>query len=310
MKIYATSNSLELAEKILSNKKTNFLKTEKVHVTKVNTFADGELNVTFEESIRGQQIVIIAQVEMPYKNLFELFLTLDAARRSSAKEIIVVIPYLPHSRQERRDDKRSPITSRLIADMLQNAGADRVISMDMHTTAIEGNYTIPFDKLSPFDAFLPLLKEIKEKLPDVMLVSPDFGFMKKMEKYQSALNIEMAVIDKNREKANEIKEMKLIGDVMGKHVIIIDDIIDTAGTLIKASDLVMMKGAGSVTVFATHAVLSQQAIPNIMKSSISKIYITNTINRGLENLNTRSKFEIVDVSNIFASALNKIKEEE
>lgn len=313
MEIYSTSNSLDFAKKI----ETHFPGKSLCTVTK-QQFADGELNVTFNESIRGKQLVLIAQIEMPYENMFELFLTLDAARRSSAKEIIVVAPYLPHARQERRDENRSPITSRLFADFLQTAGADRLICMDIHTSAIEGNYTIPVDKLSPFNNFIPILKNLKNILPDMMLVSPDFGFAKKMEVYQSSLNVPMALIDKHREKANEVKSMKLIGEVAGKDVIIIDDIVDTATTTIKAANFLLEKGAKSIRLFATHAVLSNNARLNLMKSEIRKIYLTDTINRVLPSstnneanptLDFNEKFEKITVTDIFANHLLKIEKE-
>lgn len=278
--------------------------------TKKETFADGEINVTFEESVRGQQLVIIAQIQMPYENLFELILTLDAARRSAAREIILVIPYLPHSRQERRDDKRAPITARIVADILQNSGADRIISMDIHTSAIEGFYSIPFDKLSPVEVFAEHIKSLN--IQNLKFVSPDFGFMKKMEKYTELLDADMAVIDKTRKKANEISKMKLIGDVAGKNVILVDDIIDTATTLCKATELLLENGAESVSVYSTHGVLSyidedNNAIKRLMNSKIKNVFISNTFKK---NINDNNKIKIIDVSSIFANALVKILKEQ
>lgn len=323
MKIYALSNSIEFA-KLLIEKLNNT--DEHFELLKVNKqkFADGEINVTFNESIRGQSLVIVAQIQMPYENLFELLLTLDAARRCAAKEIVLVIPYLPHSRQERRDEKRSPITSRLVADLLQNAGADRIISMDLHTSAIEGNYSIPFDKLYPFELYVQKIKEMK--IENLCLVSPDFGFMKKMEKYQNALQCDMAVINKTRLHANQIDKMELIGNVEGKNVIIIDDIVDTATTLVKGAHLVLDKGALSVTVFTTHGVLSyvdeiNNAMMRLSSSKIKHTYISNTINHGhmirydeevgtfSDNETRHDKITMIDVTDIFAAAISKIGNE-
>lgn len=312
--LYSTEKSKEFAGRIAKH-----LNTE-LFVVKREQFADGEINVRFDESIRGKSLIIVAQIEMPYENLFELLLTLDAARRCSAKEIILVIPYLPHSRQERRGDLRSPISSRMVADLLQNAGANRIISMDLHVSAIEGFYSIPFDKLSPVDVFVNQIRSLN--IENLGLVSPDFGFMKKMEKYHQILNCPMYVIDKKREFANQVKEMTLIGDVTGKNVVMIDDMIDTATTLVKASNLLLDKGALSVTVFATHGVLSyRNEIDNaeyrLIKSNINKIYISNTIDNCYdhtidfitEEVKNRSKIINLDVSGVFAKAIEKIQSE-
>ena len=297
--IYSTEKSLVLAKKIAHNLNCGHYTIER------QKFADGEINVKFNESIRGKSLIIVAQIEMPYENLFELLLTLDAARRCSAREIILVIPYLPHSRQERRGDLRSPISARLLADLLQNAGANRIISMDLHVSAIEGFYSIPFDKLSPFDVFVNKIKSMNIENP--CLVSPDFGFLKKMELYHRELNIPLHVIDKKREVANQVKEMTLIGDVKGKNVIMIDDIIDTASTLVKASDLLLDYGATSVSVFATHGVLSNNAEDRLYNSRISKVYITNTIYKGIPYDDGR--ISTIDVSTVFSKAIEKIQQE-
>lgn len=329
MKIYHLSNSKRFATKLVEQLNNNidgvFLEDKHtlLAINKQN-FADGEINVLFDESIRGQQLVIVAQIQMPYDNLFELIITLDAARRSAAKEVILVIPYLPHSRQERRDDKRAPITARVIADILQNAGANRIISMDIHTTAIEGFYSIPFDKLYPVEIFAKHIQSLN--IENLKLVSPDFGFMKKMEKYCELLNVDMAVINKTRKKANEVSKMELIGEVEGKNVVIIDDIIDTATTLCKAADLLIEKGALSVTVYATHGVLSYKsdtdnALQKLISSKIKHTYISNTFDKGhmfryddevgtfSDNETRHDKITMLDISSEFATALEKINNE-
>lgn len=307
--LYATSNSVDFAQLIATHLETELFQVEK------ENFADGEINVKFNESIRGKSLIIVAQIEMPYENLFELLLTCDAARRCAAKEIVLVIPYLPHSRQERRGNNRSPISARLVADLLQNAGANRIISMDLHLPAIEGFYSISFDKLYPTEVFVEKIRLLN--IENMILCSPDFGFMKKMEVYQEILQCPMCVIDKKREVANQIKEMVLIGDVRGKNVVIIDDIIDTAGTLVKASDLLLVSGALSVTVFATHGVMSYKsefdnAMYRLIRSKIKTAYISNTLGYFDENdfsgTNT-NKVKPIDVSGIFARAIEKIQSE-
>lgn len=275
-------------------------------------FADKEINIKFNESVRGESLIIVAQLNMPYENLFELILACDAAKRCDAKEIILIIPYLPHSRQERRGDSRSPITARVIADLLQNAGVDHIISMDLHIGAIEGFYSIPFDKLQPNEIFLKKIESLN--LENLCLVSPDFGFMKKMEYYQEKLKCDMFVINKKRLVANKIDSMELIGgDVKGKNVVIIDDIIDTAGTLVKAADLLLSLGAANITVFATHGVLSYRsefdnAVHRLNKSKISKVYISNTIDNHITDLKDETdKISYIDISSIFATAIKKLQ---
>ncbi|NJO63448.1 MAG: ribose-phosphate diphosphokinase [Richelia sp. RM2_1_2] len=319
MKLYSISNSVELAENI---KKHLDIPIGRVQV---ETFADGEINIVFPESVRNESLIIAAQIQMPYSNLMELIFMCDAAKRSDARDITVIIPYLPHSRQERRGGKRSPISARVLADMLQNAGVDHIISMDLHIGAIEGFYKIPFDKLRPTDIFVEEIKKLN--LENMILCSPDFGFMKKMETYKDRLGVEMCVINKKRIKANQVESMELIGgDVTNKNVIMIDDIIDTAGTLIKGTNLLIEKGAKSVIVFATHGVLSGDyqpfssrgnAIHAIGVSKIKNVYISNTMlldskfrldGTREEQLGMMSneKIKIVDVSGEFAKAITKL----
>lgn len=269
-KLFALSNSEAYAKGIASA----------LNVTLGNlltrTYSDGEINVEFEESIRGETIVIAAQIQLPYHNLFELFVAIDAARRASAKEIICVIPYLTHSRQERKDDTRSAISSRLIADFIEHAGASRVITFDMHSTAIMGFYKIPIDHLSMNRIYTEHIK-YNFKSESLCLCSPDFGGLKRIKAYKSLLNCDMAVIHKERLSPNQINSMEIIGDVKNKDVVIVDDMIDTGGTLTKACELLKSNGAKSVTAYCTHGVLSGNAINNISASAIDKLYISDTI---------------------------------
>jgi len=269
-KIFSLSGSLDYSDKIAEACKLNLGQID------TQTFSDGEINVVFDESIRGEIVVLVAQAQLPYHNLFELFIAIDAARRASAKEIICVIPYLPHSRQERKDDTRSAISSRLIADFLEHAGADRVITLDMHSTAIMGFYKIPIDHLSMHNIYIDHIKK-EFDLNNLCLCSPDFGGLKRIKAYKSVLHCDMAVIHKERLSPNQINSMEIIGDVQGKDVVIVDDMIDTGGTLCKASEILKQKGAKSVNAYCTHGVLSGDAFENIQNSGIDLLYISDTI---------------------------------
>ena len=269
-KIFSLSGSLPYCQHIAAHCE--------VPVGKMNTqfFSDGEINVVFDESIRGEIVVLVAQAQLPYHNLFELFIAIDAARRASAREIICVIPYLPHSRQERKDDTRSAISARLIADFLEHAGTDRVITLDMHSTAIMGFYKIPIDHLSMHNMYIDHIKS-QFDLAHVCLCSPDFGGLKRIKAYKSVLHCDMAVIHKERLSPNQVNSMEIIGDVKGKDVIIVDDMIDTGGTLCKAAEVLKQHGARSVNAYCTHGVLSGNALENIQASGIDKLYISDTV---------------------------------
>lgn len=275
IKIFATSNSHELAGKIASDLGVELgaLRSEK--------FSDGEVFIEFEESIRGRTLFIVAQANMPYENLFELFLAVDAAKRASVREIICVIPYLPHSRQERKDSNRTSIASRVVADFIQQVGADRVVTIDLHTNSIEGFFKIPVDHLDMTQVFSKHIKG--QNLNDLCLCSPDFGGLKRIKKYKKLLDCEMAVIHKERLVPNQVASMEIIGEVEGKNVIIIDDMIDTAGTLCKASELIMEKGAKSVMAYCTHGLLSGKATERIEASPLSKVYVADTLNNGVKS---------------------------
>jgi ribose-phosphate pyrophosphokinase len=294
IKLYATATSLKLGEQIAHHLGQPL---NKVHTEK---FSDGELFVRFNESVRGQILFIIAKIHMPYENLFELILTVDAARRSSAKEVILVTPYLPHSRQERRDGQRTSIASRIIADMVQLMGADRIITLDLHTNAIEGFYKIPLDPLSSHRLFVESIKA--DNTPNICLCSPDFGGIKRLKEYKKYIDADIAVINKERLKPNQVAHMEIIGDVKGKNVIIIDDLVDTAGTLCKAADLLMEQGAASVKAYCTHGVLSGNALQVIHNSKIQSICIADTVTDDLVD----SKIKIVSCSKLLAKAMEHL----
>jgi ribose-phosphate pyrophosphokinase len=294
-KIFSLSNSKQLTESICHQlrKAPGELFT--------TSFSDGEVYSCFQESVRGETIILIAQVNLPYQHLFELFITIDAARRASAKEIICVIPYLPHSRQERKDDSRSSVSSRLIADFLEHSGADRIITMDMHTTSIEGFYKIPIDHIYMSTEFVRHIRK-HYQLNEVCLCSPDFGGLKRIKFYKSVLGCDMAVIHKERLTPNQVSSMEVIGDVAGKHVIIVDDMIDTGGTLCKASDVLMSHGALSVSAYCTHGVLSGEALNKIASSSLKKLVISDSIPQSA----LPSNIEVISCAQMMASAIDHL----
>ncbi len=296
-KLFSLSGSLPYSTEVASKCKTPLGKM-KTHV-----FSDGELNVVFDESIRGDIVVLVGQVQLPYHHLFEMFVAIDAARRASAKEIICVLPYLPHSRQERKDDTRSAISSRLIADFIEHAGADRVITLDMHSTAIMGFYKIPIDHLSMHNNYIEHIKKHFD-LKNLCLCSPDFGGLKRIKAYKSALNCDMAVIHKERLSPNQINSMEIIGDVKGKDVVIVDDMIDTGGTICKASELLKQQGAKTVNAYCTHGVLSGDALKNISTSAIDLLYISDTIS----HQNLPDKIKVVSSVELISKAIQLIIE--
>lgn len=302
IKIFPQSNSLDFTELLV--KCSAGYELGKIHKTK---FANSEITVVIEESVRNESVVIVSQPRS-YEDMFELFETIDAARRSSAKEIIAIIPYLPHSRQERREEKnghvlRTTISARLFADMLQVAGLNRLITMDVHTTAIEGFYKIPFENIDPFPIIIERIKSMG--LQNATVVSPDLGGMKRAEKYAEALDYEMAVINKKRTKANVVDKMKLIGSVKDSDVIIVDDMIDTGGTIIKALDLLKENGAKTITVFAAHGIYSNGAVEKFATNHNTPfVFCTNTI--PLHNPNDYVNIKAINVIGEFHKALRKI----
>jgi ribose-phosphate pyrophosphokinase len=290
-KLFATSSAGELGQHIASElgRELGGLYAE--------TFSDGEKFVSFQESVRGHLVFLIAQIDMPYDNIFELFLAIDAARRASAEQVICIVPYLPHSRQERKGNMRTAIASRLLADLLQQSGADRVITIDLHTGSIEGFYKIPVDHLYMSQIYVPHITQLN--LENLCLCSPDFGGLKRIKLYKDKLNCDMAVIHKERLKPNQVSHMEIIGDVKGRNVIIIDDMIDTAGTICKAADLLMEKGAQSVIAYCTHAILSGDAKERIEASSLEKVYVSNT----LSSVKTSRKIEVINCAKLLAAAI-------
>lgn len=269
-------------------------------------FKDGEIYVKFHETIRGSDVFIIQSTNPPAKNYLELFLMIDAARRASAKRITAVIPYYGYARQDRKNTPRVALSAKLFANMVTVAGANRVMAMDLHSPQIQGFFDLPVDHLYSSMVLLGYLSK-KEYLKNAVVMAPDIGGIKMARAYARRLDLELAVIDKRRESANKSEVMNIIGDIEGKVVIMLDDLIDTAGTLINAAGAAMERGATKVYAMATHPVLSDSALERIEESAIQKLIVTDTI--PLPEGYKSTKLEIVSVANIFGEAIKRIHEE-
>ena len=267
---------------------------------KVLEFSDGEFQPSFEETVRGQDVFIVQSTMPPSDNLFELLLLVDAAKRASARKIIAVIPYFGFARQDRKDKPRVAIGAKLVANMLMAAGVDRLITMDLHADQIQGFFEVPVDHLFASTIFFPEMERLNTG--NIIMAAPDAGGAKRADKYAKQLNCGLAICQKQRKKANEVAEMTVIGDVEGKDVFLIDDMCDTAGTLTKAADLFMERGAKSVRAFCTHAVLSGPAYERIEKSSITELYVTDTI-----PLHGQSdKIKVLSVADLFSDVIRRL----
>ena len=266
----------------------------------VTVFSDGEFQPSFEETVRGQDVFIIQSTMPPTENIFELLLLIDAARRASARKIIAVIPYFGFARQDRKDKPRVAIGAKLIANMLIAAGVDRVMTMDLHADQIQGFFEVPVDHLYASTLFLKEINKLNKG--NLVIAAPDVGGAKRANSYAKNLNCGLALCHKNRKRANEIAEMTVIGDVVGKDVIIIDDMCDTAGTLTTAADLLMEKGALSVRAFCTHAVLSGPAFERINNSKLTEIIVTDTIPLAKSS----PKIRVISVADLFADVIKKL----
>lgn len=238
-------------------------------------FSDGEFQTSFEDTVRGSELFLVQSTFAPVENLFELLLMIDAAKRASAHHICAVIPYYGFGRQDRKDQPRVAIGAKLVADMLIAAGVNRIIVMDLHADQIQGFFNVPVDHLFASTIFIPYLKNLK--LPNIIMASPDTGGTKRANAYARHLDCDMAICYKQRSKPNQISDMVLIGDVVGKDVVLVDDIIDTAGTICKAAELMMKAGASSVRAMCTHPVLSGNAIEKLMNSPLKEIIVSDTI---------------------------------
>ena len=269
-------------------------------------FKDGELYVKYEENIRGCDVFIIQSTNPPAKNYLELFLMMDAARRASAKRITAVIPYYGYARQDRKNTPRVALSAKLFANMIIVAGADRVMAMDLHSPQIQGFFDVPFDHLYSSMVLIEHLSKM-DFIKDAIIMAPDIGGIKMARAYARRLDLNLAVIDKRREKANKSEVMHIIGDIAGKNVILLDDLVDTAGTLIHAADASIERGATNVYAAAAHPVLSGGAIEKLEKSVIKKLIVTDTI--PLADNGNSGISEVVSVAKIFGKAIMAIHEE-
>ena len=295
-KFFACSQSEELAQKIVKAYGTtlgNIITTR---------YSDGEYQPSFEESIRGRRVFLIGSTNPDADNLMQLLLMLDAAKRASARHITAVIPYYGWARQDRKDKSRVPIAAKLIAKMLETAGATRIVTMDLHAAQIQGFFEKPVDHLFASTVFLPYLKSLN--LDNLTMASPDMGGSKRAYSYAKAMESDVVICYKQREKANVISHMELIGDVTGKNVVLVDDMVDTAGTLTKAADLMMERGALSVRAICTHPVLSGNAYQRLEESSLEELIVTDTIPLTQEC----SKIKVVSSAELFADVLKSVNE--
>ena len=293
-KLFACTQSADLAEKIASCFGSELGKSSK------NIFSDGEFQVCFEESIRGRRIFLIGSTFPTSDNLMEMLLMIDAAKRASARHITAVIPYFGWARQDRKDQPRVPIAAKMVANLLQAAGATRVMTMDLHADQIQGFFEKPVDHLYASTIFLPAIKALN--LDNIIIASPDMGGSKRAYAYSKFLECEVVICYKQRKKANVISYMELIGDVEGKNVILVDDMVDTAGTLTKAADLMMEKGAISVRAICTHAVLSGEAYERIERSKLIELIVTDTIPLKQQ----LSKIKVISCAPLFAEVMHKV----
>lgn len=263
----------------------------------IQYFADGEFVVSYEESIRGCEVYLVQSTFPNSDNLLELLLMIDAAKRASAKKVIPVIPYFGWARQDRKDKPRVSIGAKLIADLLSVAGIDRVITLDLHADQIQGFFDCPVDHLLASSIFLPYIQSMN--LENLVIASPDVGGSKRASSYAKYLGVDLVLCHKQRAKANVVESMKIIGDVTGKNVIILDDMVDTAGTITKAADLMMENGAISVRAFASHGVLSDPATERIEKSKLTAIYFTDSIPLKKES----EKIKVLSVADLIANTI-------
>lgn len=265
-------------------------------------FSDGELFVSYDESIRGMDLFLIQSTFPSADNLMELLIMIDAAKRASANYVTVVIPYFGYARQDRKDKPRVAITAKLVANLLSAAGADRIMTMDLHAGQIQGFFDIPVDHLDGLALFTAYIRSLQ--LDNLVIASPDVGGLGRARGFSKNLNCDLVVIDKHRKKANEVASMQLIGNVEGSNVVLIDDLIDTGGTISKAANLILEKGAKSVRAICTHPVLSGNAYENIENSVLEELVVSDTI----PLRKSSKKIKVISVANLFALAIKKVHE--
>ena len=301
IKIFSGNSNYKVANRIATSLKLPLMKAD------VKTFSDGEIAVSLYDSVRGSNCFIVQSTCNPVNdNLMELLIMIDAMKRASASEITAVIPYFGYARQDRKSHARDPISAKLVADLITTAGANRVLTMDLHAPQIQGFFNIPVDNLLGFPILSSFIKnKVKAHKDHYVVVAPDLGSVTRARNFSNKLGIPFAIIDKRRRRANVSEVMNIIGDTKGKKVILVDDMIDTAGTLCNAAKALIEKGgATEVTACVTHPVLSGQAVPKIKESYIEKIYTLDTI--PISNDKLIDKFQVLSVASLFAEAINRI----
>ena len=296
VKIFACTQSTELAGKLA--------RAYGIELGNVifSRFSDGEFQPSFEESVRGARVFIIGSTHPTSENLMEMLLMIDAAKRASAKHITAVMPYFGWARQDRKDKPRVPIAAKLVANLLETAGATRVITMDLHADQIQGFFEIPVDHLYASTIFVPYIKSLN--LENLCVASPDMGGSKRAHSYAKFLNSDVVICYKQRKKANVIEKMELIGDVEGKNVVLVDDMVDTAGTLVKASEIMKEKGAVSVRAICTHAILSGNAVERIENSPMEELIVTDSIPHN----SLPKKIHVLSCDKLFADVMRSVHE--
>ncbi len=293
-KIFSGSNSRYLAEKICTSLGCPLGKMN------IERFADGEFSVSYEESIRGCQVFLVQSTFPSSDNLMELLLMIDAAKRASAHSIVAVIPYFGWARQDRKDKPRVSIGAKLIADMLAAAGINRLITMDLHADQIQGFFNVPVDHLYASTIFVEYIKSLDKD--NIVIATPDVGGTKRASSYAKYFGVPMVICYKLRKKANEISEMQIIGDVAGMDVLLVDDIVDTAGTITKAADLMIASGARSVRAVASHAVMSDPASERIDQSGLTEMVFTDSIPYSKKC----EKVVVLSIADVFANAIRRV----
>ncbi len=294
VQLFAGTESAYLGEKIAEFYGKELGKME------VKKFSDGEIATYYNESVRGATVFMIQSTFPPADNLMELCLMIDAAKRASAYKCVAVLPYFGYARQDRKDKPRVAIGAKLVANILTAAGADRVMTCDLHAGQIQGFFDIPVDHMDGSVIFVPYLRSLN--LDNLLFASPDVGGVKRTRQFAQHFNAEMVVIDKHREKANEVASMRIIGNVEGKNVILVDDLVDTGGTLCKAAGIIMEQGAKSVRALCTHPVLSGNAYNNINSSALEELVVTDTIPLKEQS----DKIKVLTVAELFAQAITSI----
>ena len=292
--VFSGTNSRYLAEKICASLDCPLGKMNITH------FADGEFAVSYEESIRGANVFLVQSTFPNSDNLMELLLMIDAAKRASAKSVVAVIPYFGWARQDRKDKPRVSIGAKLVADLLSVAGIDRLITMDLHADQIQGFFNIPVDHLYASAVFLPYIESLK--LKDLVIATPDVGGSKRASTFSKYLGVPLVLCNKSREKANEVASMQIIGDVTDKNVVLVDDIVDTAGTITKAANIMLDAGAKSVRAIASHCVMSDPASFRVQESSLTEIVFTDSIPYSKKC----AKVKQLSIADMFAETIKRV----